>query len=371
MKAKIDSRKIMGAILFLGVLIEAFYELRVHRKYIFIRDDLWYATNLVTGEPLQGIADIIESQVWHFMNWGGRIVNHGLLQFVLMHGTLFADILNMVMTLALCYLICELAGKKDLIGYSLSFFMLITLNTDISWSMFWQSGSVNYLYSSNWILLFLIIYLRHVKNPDAKRLWGAEFWMIFLGLITGWSNENMGPACFVLAVMVMLYFAKKLQRKVPVWMWSGAVSSLCGSVLLILAPGNLVRSATAVEKPFWESVYDRFYMMLAGEASFLYAAVLFLLFFILIYLKKGNKLQPFQTMLIITAVLACGAMVLSPTFPNRAAFGIMVLCIVLIISFIQGIEEKDRSFGKYIFLFACCMLAYGLYLLDLEMLVTW
>lgn len=368
MTKKCDKRKIVGIALSLCVLIEAVYEFLLHRKYVFIWDDLWYATNLVTGEPLAGIVDVFESQIWHFMNWGGRCINHGLLQLVLMNGELFADILNMIVTFTLCYLICELAGKKNLIYYCISFFLLIGLNTDIKLSMFWQSGSVNYLYSTNWILLFLIIYMRQVKNPDAKRLKGVELWMLPLGLITGWSNENMGPACFVTAVIVILYFLKGLKKKAPAWMWVGAITSLCGSILVLVAPGNFVRSAYVTEVPFWEAVYDRFFAMLMGGSSYLYASTLFVLFFMLIYLKVGNKLQPFQIILMITYVLAFGALILSPAFPNRAAFGMMVLCIVLIISFIHGIEEKDTSYGRYTLFFSLCMWAYGLYILKAAML---
>lgn len=368
MTKKDTGRKILGIALALCVLVEAVYEFLLHRKYIFVWDDGWYATNLVTGEPLASIADVIESQIWHFMNWGGRCINHGLLQIVLMNGELFADVLNMVVTFTLCYLICELAGKKNLIYYCISFFLLIGLNTDVKLSMFWQSGSVNYLYSTNWILLFLIVYMRQVKNPEAGRLKGIEFWMIPLGLITGWSNENMGPACFTTAIIVILYFVKGLKKKVPVWMWIGAFTSFCGSILVLVAPGNFVRNEYMSEAPFFEALYNRFFTMLMGGASYLYASFLFTLFFMLFYLKVGNKLQPFQIILMVTLILAFGAMALSPAFPNRAAFGMMVLCIVLIISFIHGIEKKDTGYGRYIFFFSLCMWAYGIYILKAAML---
>jgi len=87
---------------------------------------------------------------------------------------------------------------------------------------------------------------------------------------------------------------------------------------------------------------------------------LFLLIFLLLYLKAGNQLQPFQILLMITAVLAYGAMILSPTFPRRACFGIMVVCITLILSFLQGIHKK------YAFLYTLWMWAFGMYVLLIE-----
>lgn len=354
---EIDRKKWIVFVLFVCFLIEALLEFKVHRRFVFMRDDLWYTTNLVTGEPLAGIADVIESQLWHFQNWGGRNINHGLLQLVLMGGELFADILNMIVTCTLSFLICETAGKRNVKYFCLSFFLLISLNTDIKQSMFWQSGAANYLYSTNWVLLFIFLYLRQVRNPDAKQPWGITLWMIPLGLITGWSNENMGPASFAFCVMVLVYFGKLLKKKVPVWMWLGAVSSLCGSVMVIVAPGNFVRSTTVEEMPLWESIYNRFWSMFVAETSYLFPATVCMLLFLLVYMYVGNKLQPFQIMLMLTAVLAYGAMILSPTFPARATFGIMVICIVLIISFIHGLEEK------YISLFAICEWLYGMYAL--------
>ena len=54
----------------------------------FMMDDLWYAEKLVSTEgpsgiPITSFKDIVESQIWHFYNWGGRSVTHGLLQVLL------------------------------------------------------------------------------------------------------------------------------------------------------------------------------------------------------------------------------------------------------------------------------------------------
>lgn len=363
MMKKLVNNKSVCAILSFCVLLEALLEFLLHRRFIFLWDDLWYSTNLVTGKALTGITDIFESQYWHYFNWGGRSISHSVLQLTLMGGELFADVLNMIVTFTLCYLICEIAGRKSIKYYCLSFFLLISLNTDIKLSMFWQSGSANYLYSTNWILLFLLLYLRYVKNPDSKKIPGLSLLMLPLGLITGWSNENMGPACAVTAFIIIVYCFKFLKRKAPVWMWSGAVTSFIGSVILILAPGNFVRKTHVEEISLWETLYDRFFSMLAGGMSYLFPSLLCLILFLFIYLKVGNKLEPYQITLMLTAILAYGAMILSPTFPNRAAFGLMVLCIILILSFIEGIEQKNAGYKKYISVFVICMWLIGMFTL--------
>ncbi len=362
MKPKINSKKV-AVVLCVGLIVEIVLEFLFHRKVVFIKDDLWYASNLATGAPLSGLGDIWESQVWHFMNWGGRSITHGLLQLLLMSGTLFADICNMAVTLTLVCLICAVAGKKSWFNYCLASFMLISLNATVELSMFWQSGSVNYLYSTNWILLFLLCYLKAVREKSGERIRGIIFWIAPLGLITGWSNENMGPACCLLSLMAIFYFTKILKKKAPAWMCVGAVSSFVGSVLVICAPGNFVRSSLFEEMSLGEMLYEKFVMMLSAGAGFLFPSAFFLLIFGLIYFKKGLILQPFQIMLLITAVLAYGAMVLSPTFPSRATFGIMVLFLVLILTFIEGILERDSGAEKYVLGFAFCMWLVAIYTL--------
>ena len=70
-----------------------------HSRIPFMMDDLWYATNLSTGQPLASLKDIFESQVWHYNNWGGRSMTHAILQLTLMAGERAADILNVLVTL--------------------------------------------------------------------------------------------------------------------------------------------------------------------------------------------------------------------------------------------------------------------------------
>lgn len=366
MMKKSNSKKLLLILLGLGMLAELVICWLNNVKLIFIEDDLWYATNLVTGNQVTGLADIWESQVWHFMNWGGRSVIHFLLQFVIMLGDLFCNIMNMVVMLLICLLICETAGKKSLLSYFVCFSMLISLNPNILFTLFWQSGCVNYLYASTWILFFIMLYLRQMKNPEAANWWGITFWIIPLGIATGWSNENMGPTSFVLTVISLVYLRKK-QKCPPLWMWLGSVTSLIGSILVVVAPGNYVRSSLIEEYSFGMSIYQKMIMMMKAGADFLFPMVVVLLVSMLVYLQMGNRFKIHQMMLLIGTVLAFGAMVLSPAFPNRATFGILVLGVTATISFLQEIEEKAEGSYKYIGIFGICMCLRAIYMLVVEL----
>lgn len=359
---KLSKKRITSIFILIGLAILAIAEFILHREVIFMMDDNWYSTNLASGKPLNSISDIFESQHWHFFNWGGRVITHGLLQLTLMMGELFCNFLNLFMTFLLVQLMCIIAGNKNIFSFFTGFTLVIALNANIKMSMFWQSGAANYIYSTVWILLYLWVYLRHVQTPDKAPLSLIHLWFPLLGLITGWSNENMGPASFVLSLIVIGYTHIIQKRKIPIWMITGSLFCLSGSALVILAPGNFVRVSCLPEESFFQSLYNRLVSMLCAGTEYLFGSVLFLVLIILwytIYLKE--RLQPFHWMLLIHAILSYGAMVLSPHYPDRATFGTMVVCIILIISILMDIFEKQQFLRKYIYLFMTSMWVYSLF----------
>ncbi len=359
------------------LLISAAVLYVTHRAIPFMMDDLWYATNLSSGTPLSSLSDIIESQIWHYHNWGGRSMTHTLLQLILILGENVADILNVLTTLVLAGVICLVAEHRSLPAWVAGIGMLLGLNANWKLSMFWQSGAANYLYITVLILLFLYCYLREVREPEKqlclrnsgqesaeateadvqgagvgagcarKELPGIVFWIIPLGIVAGWSNENMGPAVWVVSLLVMLLLIKEKQ-KVKLWMILGNISCFVGSVLVVAAPGNFVRSAEAVDHSrgtLW-SIFLRCYGEAQAALNFLFPTLLVLAGVLM--LSKGVLKLPIgrkNILLLFCALLSWGAMILSPHYPDRATFGTMVLLICVILSLVRGIlrERKDLS----------------------------
>ena len=353
MKEKRNGKDVIVPVL--GLVILYVVQFITHRCVPFMMDDEWYITNLATGEPLKSLRDVFEGQVWHYLNWGGRSITHGILQLTLMAGEFWADVLNVGMTLLLTYLICVVAKQIKLSYFLLASSLLIAFNANAKMSMFWQSGLVNYVYSSVWILVFLGIYLRTVDDLENEYLLFTKgmksilitIGILPLGLISGWSNENMGPTCFLLSVSVIGY-RLWMKKKVPLWMYGGVLSSFIGSLLVILAPGNFVRSSAIEEHSLGETLWLRFFSMYEAGIAFLFPTVMLLTVLMIIFLVvlKG-KLNVTQLLLLAGMVLSYGAMVLSPHYPDRATFGTMVLGIIVICSLIQQIRERNLKFGRY------------------------
>jgi hypothetical protein len=253
---------------------------------------------------------------------------------------------------------------------------MVLLNANWGQTLLWQSGVANYIYTTIFILLFLYQYLKVLEDPQKKSWKAIVFWIIPLGLFTGWSNENMGPAVWVVSIGVIIYHYWKT-KKVPIWMILGNISCLLGSVLVILAPGNQVRIAENFEEVTygWKmKVFLRFNQMGIAFFQYLFPTILILLILIFVYcgiLKLS--LRKTDMALMAAGVLSFGAMILSPHYPDRATFGTMVFFICTIIHMLSTILEqrKDLVIGRNLILLFCWLATNFVFMEYLVQVLEW
>lgn len=354
-------KKIIGWLSLALIILTGVIVWRVNYEIDFMMDDEWYSTLLYADTPIRNFSDIISAQIWHYFNWGGRSMAHGLLQLILLAGEKWADVLNTAMTFLLAWLICMVSGKRKIPYYFAALGLILGLNANWKMSMFWEAGAANYLYMAGFLLLFLFCYLRY----EEKSLPGIIVWILPLGLIAGWSNENMGPAVWILSLLVML-MRRREHKKIPVWMYLGNISCLAGSILMIAAPGNFVRTEETAEESYsllWK-IYLRFYSEAKGVMEYLFPTLLLTVF--LLFLCKGifkEKLGRETLLLLLGALLSWGAMILSPHYPDRASFGTMALLICAILQMAgKCVERQKENAWMY---YSCAVLIWlrGMYFL--------
>ena len=354
----------LALILLTGIIVW-----RVNYEIDFMMDDEWYSTLLYADTPIRNLGDIVHAQIWHYFNWGGRSMAHALLQMILLTGESWADILNTAMTFVLAWLICQAAGRVRMPYYFAALGMLFGLNANWKMSMFWEAGAANYLYMTGFILAFLLCYLKYKE----KNLWGITVWILPLGLIAGWSNENMGPVVWILSLVVML-LRRREQKKIPVWMYLGNISCLAGSILMIVAPGNFVRSGETAESTrgiLW-NLYLRCYSEARGALEYLFPTLL--LTAVVLVISKGilkEKIGRDNGLLLLGALLSWGAMILSPHYPDRASFGTMALLLCVILSLTgKAVDRQKENTWMY---YSCAMLVWlrGMYYLAEFMGLCW
>lgn len=296
------------------------------------------------------LSDIIQSQVNHYHMWGGRSIVHGILQMLLLLPPFIIDILNSIVYMSYVWLIyIMIKGKKE---HSLGLFILINLcvwflQPAFGDTILWITGSVNYLWGTSIILLFLLPYRLYDGKKSKSATMVLKGCIFFIGgIITGWTNENTVAGVIVITFLFLVYYRSN-NWKIPAWAISGLLGAIIGYSIMILAPGNQARSGEATT---YEPLVLAYRFISHTVAFFQYCGflnILYLIFgIIFIYLKKNAQKATLQLSLLffIGSIVAIYSMVLSPSFPPRAWFGVITFSIVAV-----GIIFYDLCNDQFVF----------------------
>lgn len=301
-----------------------------------ISDDITYLYIYGETTRISSVSDVIQSQVNHYYMWGGRSVVHFIAQILLLLPSYMADILNAAMYMLYIYLIYwHVKGKG---ANSISLFILINLAV---WflqpvygdTILWITGSANYLWGTAFILLFLLPY-RLYEGTDISLFKNvlATAGILLWGLIAGWTNENTAGAMILMVILFFFYYRSR-GWKIPLWAVSGLVGSIVGFAVMILAPGNFERAGEASSLSLYILAYRLFnytftFFYYAGPAI-LAGGIMFVLYHHFAKKKEDVKgTMKLASIYYIASVAAVYAMLLSPTFPRRALFGVVTYLIL-------------------------------------------
>ncbi|MBQ8945660.1 MAG: hypothetical protein IJ058_13925 [Lachnospiraceae bacterium] len=232
----------------------------------FYTDDYLHRTSFETGEDITNVAMIFPSVMKYYQIWGGRAVSMFLIQLMLMlprwvyavlNGLIYVAILNVT------YEYARSAGKSSvedgrLIVTSFISFLLWFFMPDFEGVVTWTTGTVTYLWMNLIILVFGLWYYRDYLykigrlNPDVTHDDMASGWKrtagfagyACLGLCAGMSDEA-GACALMLGLALYVFILLKRHKPIEPAKWIGIFSCAAGFGLLMLAPGNRVRSAAA------------------------------------------------------------------------------------------------------------------------------
>ena len=208
------------------------------------RDDYDYSMIWMTTEHLGSLQDVFTSAYRHYFLHGGRMMTVFGLDLFLYLGKLWFDIANALFFTALVVLIyfhaCRRASFENGAG-------LLAVAGVLSWLSFphfgevaiWKSGSTVYLWSAVPVLLFLLPYNLSIAGNFKKSSVLLAVGMFLLGVVAGWSVENLAVTVVALTAGISWYLRR--QGKMAGWMPAGAFGALLGLVGLVGAPGNFVR----------------------------------------------------------------------------------------------------------------------------------
>ena len=314
-----------------------------------IADDYSYSFIWNTEQRVHNLLDVIVSQASHYMTWGGRSIAHTIAQIFLMFPKGIFSVLNSVIYTAIIYFMYRLAkgnNKEDkpllLLGCH---FMLYFLTPVFGQNCLWLIGSCNYTWTTFFILLLIFNFvLKGDKKDTILRIIG----MAILGIVAGWTNENTAFGLIVILVGTLI-INKINKEKISKWKISGLIGSIIGFIIMIAAPGNYARSAEFVDNDFiiikW---IKRFIECTKGIGNYCLIFIIALIILFTIYIYNRKKINAFIYAFVLGAILTVYSMVLSPSFPERSWFGVIVFFSIATMILIYNLEDIKKFFKPII-----------------------
>lgn len=313
-----------------------------------IADDFSYGLG-VDQKRITNVMDIVNRMIDHYFGWGGRIVSHTFACTFLMLPKVIFNILNSAVYTTLIYLIYKISKGKNkeekpllLLGIH---FILYFLTPVFGQNCIWLVGACNYIWTT--CIILLLVYSILSKN-DKKDSIIRLIAMFLFGVISGWTNENTSFGLITILSSILI-IDKINKEKIPKWKISGLIGSIIGFIIMIAAPGNYVRSAEFVDNDFiiikW---IKRFIECTMGMGKYCTIFIAALVILITIYIFNHKKINKYVYGFALGAILSVYSMVLSPSFPERSWFGVIVFFTIAIMILLYDIEKISKIFKPII-----------------------
>ncbi len=342
----------------------------------FVSDDIPYAFiwdgadrgNLLDGVgPRQRITsfyDIVVSQWSHYMTWGGRILGIGLTQLFAWQGKEIFNVLNTLVFGGLLLLLFRIGTGLSLRAMNRTYMLWLVfafwfLLPDPFLTTLWMCGSCVFLWMGLLEFLFLL--------PFALKYWHEDFWenppkwavplMAVSGLCAGWSVETGAAAAGFIALLALWYF--KQQKQLQSWMVSGFICLCIGGIMLVEAPGEMVRlelqrlyeyNPGLPADMYWTPLMFKInFMECFWQVTKFWLPLLALIGFYVRQLPKGqrwNKVTKFQAAMLAGALSVMLVMIFVPVAPARAGFFSTAAVIAASVTALRELMPRKEEFYR-------------------------
>jgi hypothetical protein len=326
-----------------------------------LADDYNYSFNWANNKLVKNAGDIIDSQIYHYQHWAGRIIGITLTQTMLYIGKDVFNVLNALVFILVVVLIYWHAHGKCTLKFEPGPLILISGLIWLGTAAFgevvlWLCGSCVYLWTMALILLFLLPYRLTIVSADSgDASIFANIGMGILGLAAGCTNENTALAMLAAAACAVYYCYR--QKRLKAWMVYGLAGAVIGYFVLIAAPGNYQR--IGVEKPditLFAQVVNSLSAMLRVMLS---QWPIWLTLFFIYRMLAGSIATNFENMaaperrearlglfFIALSLFNNLVMVASPEFPPRAGFGSTVYLLIGAMILVKLPQVADRILAE-------------------------
>ncbi|WP_245703494.1 DUF3329 domain-containing protein, partial [Paenibacillus nuruki] len=339
----------------LALLFIYFYS--INRMEPLFADDFAYSFIFGTNIKVTNLFDIFNSLHIHYFTWGGRLVAHFFGQTFLLLGKPIFNIFNAIMFTSLIVLIIYFVRlrKMDRFNDIQALFVVLILCwfglPNFGETSIWLIGSVNYLWTTVFILLFLLPY-RYliIQKLLLKDTYLNCIGIALIGFLAGMTNENTGSINCMLVVIFYLYLRWFKFVKLPKWFYTGSIGVFLGFIVMIIAPGNQKRSeAINYHAPLFQRLQDYYHNLEAVLIDQKYLLfILFILFIgnILLFIFKSSnfKKDNFYMGILFTfsGFMTFFILIASPIFPVIASYGGAVFLVISCLFLLENLNYTSK-----------------------------
>lgn len=311
-------------------------------------DDYSYVFSFETGRRLNGIFEILKDVKYMFFNWSGRITSEILVKFFVYIGKIYFDIINSSIFILLIYLISKhIVGQKKVRIFNViySIFIVWFLTPVFGQVNLWIAGSITYLWSITFGLLFLLPYrLSLDKKIKIKRIFKIVLYII--GFFIGMTPQTITGCIFILCSIFIFIYLKKY-KKIEKWMLIGIIILGIGIFISIIAPGNYVRLAQMAQEKNELLILNN---IKRGYKNILPVIILQFVFYFLLKRKKIiiNKMNYIYLFVVLVMIFLT---IFLPPFSRRAYYGINILSYISLgIIFFQIDLNRKKYINFFLFI---------------------
>ena len=278
------------------------------------------------SHPIADFGDVAASQYNHWFGCSGRTVVHTLVQlFAGLWGMTAFHVANAVVFVLFGYVLTRFSSRVTPLGLSFSYALVVLLFPSFCLTMLWMTGSINYLWSSLFVVVFLLWYERLSERP----LQPVHLLGFLPGVLAGWTHEGI---VFPLALSLLacaVATRKTLRRRASLPLLTGFI---IGAAMCCASPGIVGRA-------LGPSIATLLYRMVVGclvclKLKAFYALVALLLW--TRFLQKEGwraRITAFyrdNRILCHALVLSFGVVFLSGNNSARTAIGVELFSLLLL-----------------------------------------
>ncbi len=289
-----------------------------------------------------------------YMTWSGRLFSDFTGSLVMsIKDKIIISLINACAFTSLIVVLTKLPleNKNNWLVFILLFMLYWIDNPSLSQTSFWVVGSANYLWTNLFAYSWLYLYFRHDSSSDVR----MKALLLLMAFITGVTTENLSTSIFgILFLYNALNFYR--ERKINWLSVSQLLLLLAGVAVLILAPGNFVRSSSCCfdfySQPLLTRITNHFPGKFISEIME-YKHVIVLTAISISYGLYKKKDMTLPLLFVIGAIASNAMLFASPTNTGRVLNTGLVMMLTALSFAINSLSEfKVR---KYIIYTASCI----------------